>query len=216
MKSFAVIGLGLFGTKLAGELFEAGHNVLVIDTNEKKIDAIADHVSRAVVLDAKDRDALSHLGISRYDCVVVCTTNDLANTVLITMNLKALNVPQIVCKVLNEQDEEVLKTLGASFCLIPEHIGAVNLSHKLNSKNVLDFTQLSAHHSIVEILVPKDWVGRSLRELEIRAKHGVNIIAIRRNNLLQVDFDPSEPLLESDILFVIGSNKKLMKIQKID
>ena len=114
MKSFAIIGLGLFGSQLAMDLFNEGHNVLVIDNDENIIEKIADRVSKAVTVDAKNREALSQLGIQKYDCVIVCTSNDLATSVIITMNLKALQVQKIICKVRDETDKEVLETLGAS------------------------------------------------------------------------------------------------------
>lgn len=215
MKSYAIIGLGLFGTKLAKDLFDAGYNVLTIDINEKSTEMIADHVTRAVTMDAKNRDALAQLGINKYDCVIVAMSGDLATSVLVTMNLKALNVPKIICKVQNEQDEEVLITLGANFCIIPEHIGASNLAHQLTSKNVLDFTQLSPHHSIMEISVPDEWFGHSIKEINVRVKYGINIIALRRNKQLRVEIDPDSPLMPSDMLFVIGSNKNLNRLQKI-
>lgn len=215
MKSFAIIGLGLFGTQLALDLFNTGHNVLVIDNNEDSIEAIADRVTRAVTLDAKNRDSLSQLGINKYDCVVVAITGDLATSVLITMNLKALNVSQIVCKVQSDTDREVLETLGATFCIIPEHIAADKLAHKLTAKNVLDYTQLSDNHSIIEIVTPASWVNKSILDINVRAKYGVNIIAIRHDNKTQVSFDPTHPLNSGDVLIIVGNNKSLDKIQKL-
>lgn len=215
MKSFAIIGLGLFGTQLAKDLFNDGNNVLAIDYNSDRIENIADHVSRAVVMDAKNRSALSQLGISRYDCAIVAISGDLATSVLVTMNLKALNVPQIVCKVQNSADKEVLETLGASMCIVPEHIAATKLSKKLTNKNIIDFTQLSDHHSIVEITTPSSFIGKSIRELDIRARYGLNVIGIRSNGKITVNFDPSRELTESDELIIIGSNDNLEKLHKL-
>jgi len=215
MKSFAIIGLGLFGTQLAKELYETGHSVLAIDINEKLIEQIADNVSRAVTLDAKNRASLSQLGINKYDCVVVAISNDLATSVLITMNLTALHVPYIVCKVQNTTDIEVLETLGASMCVIPEHIAATKLSKKLTNKNIVDFTQLSDDHSIIEILTPASWIGKSILDLNVRTKYSVNIIAIRTDGQIRVDFSPATPLTSEDELIIIGKNKDIEKIQKL-
>lgn len=215
MKSFAIIGLGLFGTQLAKELFDSGYNVLAIDINEELIEEISDNVSRAITMDAKNRTALSQLGINKYDCVIVAGSNDLATSVLVTMNLKALNVPYIVCKVQNEADREVLETLGASLCIIPEHIAATKLSKKLTSKNILEFTQLSEDHSIIEINTPELWLGKSIIELNVRSSYSVNIIAIRTNGQIKVDFDPSISLSSEDELIIIGKNKYLDKILKL-
>ena len=215
MKSFAIIGLGLFGSQLAMDLFNEGHNVLVIDNDENIIAKIADRVSKAVTVDAKNREALSQLGIQKYDCVIVCTSNDLATSVIITMNLKALKVQKIICKVRDETDKEVLETLGASMCIVPEHVAAMKLSKKLTADNVVDFTQLSEGHSIMEIEVPPSWTGKTILELNVRSQYGLNIIAIRRNESLCVELTPSFTLEEGDILILIGSNKNLSKLQKL-
>ena len=215
MKSFAIIGLGLFGSQLAMDLFNEGHNVLVIDNDENIIEKIADRVSKAVTVDAKNREALSQLGFQKYDCVIVCTSNDLATSVIITMNLKALQVQKIICKVRDETDKEVLETLGASMCIVPEHVAAMKLSKKLTADNVVDFTQLSEGHSIMEIEVPPSWTEKTILELNVRSQYGLNIIAIRRNESLCVELTPSFTLEEGDILILIGSNKNLSKLQKL-
>ena len=211
MKSFVVIGLGLFGTKLATDLYEAGHFVMTIDKNEEVSEMIADKVSKAVTLDATNRNALSQLGISKYDCTIVGTSGDLASSVLITMNLKALDAKQIICKVHDETDREILTTLGASQCIIPEHIGASNLSHTLTGRNILDFMQLSDLISVVELSIPKSWIGHSISDLNVRSRYGLNIIALRRNDSIHVEFDPKQPLLQDDILVIAGKDDTLQK-----
>lgn len=215
MKSFAIIGLGLFGSHLAKTLYNDGYNVLVIDQNEKLIEQIADEVTRAVIIDAKDRKALQQLGINKYDCVIVAISGDLSTSVLITMNLKALNVPRIICKVQNNTDKEVLETLGASSCIIPEHIGATKLAKTLEDKNVLDYIQLSDDHSIIEFSVPASWVGHSIIDLGIRSKYSVNIICIKNNGTIHVDFNPADLLTADDELVIIGKNADLDRLQKI-
>lgn len=215
MKSFAIIGLGLFGSHLSKELFNVGHNVLAIDSNENLVEDIADYVTRAVCMDAKNRAALAKLGINRYDSVIVSVSGDLATSVLITMNLKALNVSNIICKVQNDADKEVLETLGASFCIVPEQIAANKLAKKLTGRNVIDFTQLSDAHGILEISVPKCWIGKSIKDLNVRSKYSVNIIGIRSEGKLKVDFDPSFPFGERDELIIIGSNSSLERIQRV-
>lgn len=215
MKSYAIIGLGLFGTQLAKELYDDGNSVLAIDINERLIEDISDDVSRAVCVDAKDRNALSQLGISKYDCVIVALSGDLATSVLVTMNLKALNAKKIICKVKNDADREVLETLGASSCIIPEHIAATNLSKKLTGKNVLEFIQLSENYSIIEMATPACWVGKNIISLNIRSKYGVNVIGIRNSGTISVDFDPTEELKETDELIIIGNNLQIDRLQKL-
>ncbi len=215
MKSFAVIGLGLFGGQLARELYDEGHNVLVIDSDVNAIERIADHVSKAVAFDAKNRESLEQMKIDKYDCVIVCSANDLATSVIITMNLKALNVPKIICKVQNETDQEVLEALGANQCIIPEHVAATNLSKKLTSRHVVDFMQLSEEHGIMEIMMPQSWVGKSILELNVRSHYGLNIIGIKHNDHLWVDFEPKYVLRAEDELIVIGNNNNLARIEKL-
>lgn len=215
MKSFAIIGLGLFGTQLARDLYDAGHSVLAIDSDSERVENIADYVTQAVSLDAKNRELLSQVGIQKYDCVVMSITSDLATSVLITMNLKALGVPQIICKVQNETDQEILETLGASYCLIPEHIAANKMAKKLTSRNIIDFTQLSDEYSIMELTVPASWIGKSIIEINVRVHYGVNVIGKRSAGHLEVNFDPKMPLEADDELIVIGSNRDLDKLQKL-
>ncbi|MCR5626093.1 MAG: TrkA family potassium uptake protein [Lachnospiraceae bacterium] len=215
MKSFAIIGLGLFGEQLAKDLFKEGHNVLAIDKDEEIVERIADSVSKAVVFDAKNRNALAHIGIDKYDCAVLCTSSDLAASVIITMNLKALNVPKIVCKVQNETDQEVLEALGASSCMVPEHIAAINFSKRLSTNNVLDFTQLSDEYGIMEIKAPESWINKSILELNIRSQYKLNIMAIRHEGKLIVDFPPTFVFSDSDELIMIGNNNNLTKVQKL-
>ncbi len=215
MKSFAIIGLGLFGTQLAKELYDEGHNVLVIDNDEDSVEKIADRVTKAVTMDAKNRDSLAQLKINKYDCVIVCTANDLATLVIVTMNLKALEVPKIICKVQNETDQEVLEALGAAQCIIPEHVAAANLSKKLTSRHVLDFMQLSEEHGIMEIAIPESWCNKSIIDLKIRSAYGLNIIGIKHNDHLTVDFEPTYVLQSSDELVVIGNNNNLAKLEKL-
>ncbi len=215
MKSFAVIGLGLFGTQLAKELYADGHIVLAIDKRENVVEKIADEVTQAVCCDAKNKETLEKLKIDKYDCVIVCTSTDLATSVIVTMNLKSLNVSNIICKVQNETDHEVLQTLGASQCIIPEHVAAINLSKRLDSYHVTDFMQLSEEHGIIEMTIPESWVNKSILELNIRSVYGINIIGIKNEGKLSVNFDASYVLKGSDELVVVGSTKSLSKLEKL-
>lgn len=215
MKSYVVIGLGLFGLQTALELYELGNNVLAIDLNEELINEYANMVSRAVIADAKKREILKQLGVDKYDCAIVATTSDLATSVLITMNLKALGIKEIICKAQNETDMEVLETLGATKVIIPEKIAADRLCKRLGKPNVLEYIEVSDKCGLIELDVPKSWIGKSVIDLNIRSKYGVNIIGIKRNDEIEVSFDPTSPMLTSDILVLIGDNDALNKIQEV-
>lgn len=213
MKSYVVIGLGLFGIQVARELYEQGQNVLVIDTNEKLINEYANKVSRAIIADAKKRDVLEQLGVDKYDCGIVATTSDLATSVLVTMNLKALGLKEIICKAQNETDKEVLETLGATTVIIPEKIAAGRLSKRLIQPKVLEYIEVSNEYGIIELEIPKSWIGKNIIELNVRAKYGVNVIAIKRGNKFDVSFDPKGEMIAEDVIVLVGDNKALNNIQ---
>lgn len=217
MKSFVVIGLGLFGLETAAELYELGCDVLAIDIKEERVNEHANKVSRAVIADAKKREVLKQLGVDKYDCAIVATTSDLATSVLVTMNLKALGLKEIICKAQNETDMEVLETLGATQVIIPEKIAADRLCRKLCKPNVFEYIEVSDKYSIIELLVPKQWIGKSVIDINIRAKYGVNVIAIKREEDVEMDvsFAPNSPLRAEEILVLLGDNDSLNKVQKV-
>ena len=216
MKSYVVIGLGLFGSQLAVDLYEQGKNVMAIDTNPKLIEEYANSVSKAVVADAKNRDVLRQLGVDKYDCAIIAMTEDLATSVLVTMNIKALGVNEIICKAQNDTDKEVLEQLGATQVIIPEKMAANRLSRRICHPNVLEYIEVTNDYGIVEMKVPKSWQGRSIMDINVRAKHGVNIMAIKQGEETKFTFGPKYVLKEDDILIILGEDETLDKIQKLN
>lgn len=214
-KSYVVIGLGLFGSQVAVDLYEQGEEVLVIDTNETLINEYANNVSRAIIADAKKGEVLKQLGVDKCDCAIVATTSDLANSVLITMNLKSLGIKEIICKAQNDTDKTVLETLGATKVIIPERIAADRLCKRISRPNVLEYIEVSDKYGIIEIDAPKTWVGKSIVELNIRAKYGVNVIAIKRNEDVDVSFSAQYCIADTDIIVLVGDNQSLNKVQVI-
>lgn len=214
MKSYAVIGLGLFGSQLAASLYERGENVLAIDVRPAAVEEIADRVSRAAVADAKKREALLQLGVQKCDCAVVAMTSDLAASVLVTMNLKAMGVPQIICKAQSDTDREIMETLGATSVVIPERMAADKLCNRLVSGNVIEYIELSNDFAIVELRLPRSWHRRTIKEINVRAKYGVNIIAVRRGSEVKVSPDADFAFREEDILVLLGDSRSLSRVQK--
>lgn len=212
MKSYAVIGLGRFGTKVATSLYELGEEVLAIDTNEELINSVADLVTKAVIADAKDKNVLKKLGISECDTAIVALGSDLASSVLITMNLKSLGVRNVICKAHDDTHREILEKIGADRVIIPEREEAEKLARSLVSPNVLELIELSKEHGIVEIATPKEWLGKSIREINIRDKYKVNVIAIKENDALRVNFPPDEKLTEEIKLVILGEYSFLDKL----
>lgn len=214
MKSYVVIGLGLFGSSVARQLSALGAEVLAIDSNAELVQQVSGEVTSAVVADAKDAEVLRALGAHTCDCAVVAIGDDLASSVLATMNVKELGIPQIVCKAHDETHRKVLLKLGADTVVIPEKEVADKLARSLTSHNVLEFIELSHDYGIVEIPAPRAWVGRNLKELNVRAKLGVNIIAIERNNKISVSPRAEFEIARDDILVVLGDYDSLTLMQE--
>lgn len=215
MKSFIVVGLGRFGTEAALSLCRQGCEVLAVDVDNELVQQVSDYVTQAVVADARDKDVLRALDAKNFDCGIVCIGGDLGNSVLATMNLKELGVPYIVCKAHDEIHAQVLKKLGADKVVIPEKENADRLAKSLSSTNVLDYIELSDDYGIIEIPAPGAWDGKSLIELNVRAKLGVNILAIKRNGNITVSPAADFCIAKGDVLVVLGNTTSLKSMQKL-
>ena len=215
MKSYIVIGLGRFGTQAAKRLCELGCEVLAVDSNSELVQPISGVVTQAVVADARDKEVLRALGAKDFECAIVAIGTNLADSVLATMNLKELGVPYIVCKASDETHRQVLLKLGADRVVIPEHEQADRLAKNLSSPNVLEYIELSEEYGIVEIPAPKGWQGKSLKELNVRAKLGVNIIAIETQGNINVSPSADYQITPDDVMVVLGDTAALDAVQKL-
>ena len=215
MKSYVVIGLGLFGQALARQLFTLGAEVLAMDIRSDLVQQVANDVTHAVVGDAQDKEVLRALGIRDMDCAVIAIGDDLAASVLITMNLQELGIPYIVCKAHDETHRRVLEKLGVQRVVIPEQENAQRLGRSLHSHNVLEYIELSEDYGILEVPAPKSWVGKTLKGLNVRAKHSVNIIAIENEKKVNVSPPADYEIQAKDILVVLGDNYSLEAVQKL-
>ncbi len=215
MKSYIVIGLGRFGSQVARELCKLGCEVLAMDTNTELVHQVANDVTHAVTGDGQDKEVLRALGTREFDCGIVAIGDDLAASVLVTMNLKELGVPFIICKAHDETHRRVLQKLGADRVVIPEQEQAARLARSLSSHNVLDYIELSDEYGIIEVPAPAIWGGKSLKELNVRAKLGVNILAVRRQGKTNVSPAADFVLADGDILLVLGDSAALKKVQKL-
>lgn len=215
MKSFLVIGLGRFGTEAAQNLYKQGCEVLAIDSSSELVQQISDRVTQAVVGDARDKEVLRALDAKSFDCGIVAIGNSLADSVLATMNLKELGVPYIVCKAHDETHTQVLKKLGADKVVIPEKEQAARLAKSLASANVLDYIELSEDFGIIEIPAPASWENKSLIELNVRAKLGVNILAVKREGNITVSPSADFRIARADTLVVLGDSAALKAMQKL-
>ncbi len=212
MKSYIVIGLGRFGTEMAAKLYECGEEVLAVDINETLVDKIADRVTRAVAADARDLDVLRRLGAKFFDRAIVAVGSDLAASALITMNLKTLGVPYIMCKAHDDTYREILERLGVDRVIIPEREMADKLSLGLTSAGVMEYIELSDEYGIVEMAPSRSWWGKSIRELDLRSRYGINVIAMRQEEKLSIPPDINAPLAEGTTLVMLGSYDTISRI----
>ena len=214
MKSYIVIGLGRFGAEMAVKLYSCGEDVLAVDTDEQLVDKIADRVTRAVAADARDIDVLKRLGAAGFDRAVVAVGSDLAASALITMNLKTLGVPYIMCKAHDDTYREILEKLGADRVIIPEREMADKLSLGLTSTGVMEYIELSDEFGIVEMSPPSSWYGKSIRQLDLRNRYGANVIALRQNNDLGIPPDIDAEIDENSTLVMLGSYEVINRLKK--
>ena len=215
MKSYFIIGLGLFGEALARNLCKLGAEVLAMDLRNDLVQLVANDVTHAVVGDAQDKSVLRALGAADFDCAVVAIGDDLAASVLTVMNLQELGVKQIVCKAHDETHRRVLERLGVERVLIPEQEHAQRVARSLVRHNVLDYIELSEEYGILDVPAPKSWIGKTLKELNVRAKLGVNIIAVESDKKTNVSPAADYMIREGDIMMVLGDTYSLEAVQKL-
>ena len=214
MKSYIVIGLGRFGSEMAVKLYSCGEEVLAVDTDDTLVDKIADRVTRAVAADARDADILKRLGAGNFDVAVVAVGSDLAASALITMNLKTLGVPYIVCKAHDDTYREILEKLGADRVIIPEREMADKLSLGLTSAGVMEYIELSDEFGIVEMAPSQAWYGKTIRQLDLRNRYGLNVIAMRKGDNLGISLDIDAPIDDQYTMVMLGSYDVINQLKK--
>lgn len=212
-KQYAVIGLGRFGTAVARTLYEAGNDVLAIDKDSEAVQEISNYVTHSVVMDATDESALANLGIRNFDVAVVAIGGNIQSSILATLLIKEAGVKYIVAKGNNELHAKVLYKTGADKVILPERDMGVRVAHNIVSSNILDYIELASDYSIMEIEALEKWVGKTLKELDIRKKYGINIIAIKTKDEINVSPLPDLKIAEKDILIAIGKDKNLEKLE---
>jgi trk system potassium uptake protein len=213
---YAVIGLGRFGSSLATTLHQAGNEVLAIDRNEERIEEYKDHVTYAVVADSTDEEALKRVGIRNFDAVIVAIGDDIQASILTVLVLKELGVKKVVAKAINQRHGQVLYKVGADWVVFPERDMGERVATQLMSPNVLDYIELAKDYSIEEVKVHPSMIGKNLRELNLRARFNITVIAIISDGKVSVSPSPDRTIKEGDILVVIGENKDLDRFEKFD
>lgn len=215
MKQFAVIGLGRFGTSLAKSLYSMGHDVLVIDKDEEQIQNISDMVTHAVHADATDEYSLKALGLRNFDVAVVAIGSDIQASILVTLLCKEMGIKYVLAKAKSELHAKVLYKIGADRVVFPERDMGMRVAHNLMSSNILDYIELSSDYSLIEITAIPSWEGKTLKDLNLRVRFGVNVMAIKHDNEINISPKGDDTINRNDILVVIGSNEDIKKLEAI-
>ena len=216
IKQYAVIGLGRFGTSVARRLHEAGHEVLGIDANEERVEDAELFVTHAVVADTTEEKALTSIGISNFDCVIVAIGNDMQSSILTVSLLKELGIKKVIAKALGKRHGQVLDKVGADWIIYPERDMGERVANQLLSPNMLNYIELSKEHSIEEIMIPSKMAEKSLRDLDIRAKYNVSVIAIVREGDIIISPSPDQIIHKEDLLVMIGNREDIAKFSSIE
>jgi trk system potassium uptake protein TrkA len=212
MRQVAVIGLGRFGSSVARTLAQSGCEVLAVDADAERVKAIVEQVTEAVQADALDEGALKSLGLRNFEAVVVAIGHEVKASILVTVLLKEMGVPKIVAKAQDELHGKVLQKVGADIVVFPERDMGVRLAHTLLSRSIIDEIQLSTDHSIFELQAPSQFLDRSLKDLQLRQRFGMTVLAVRRGEGVVVSPDASFVLEHGDILVALGRADKIEKL----
>lgn len=212
-KQFVIIGLGRFGSSIAKTLYSLGNDVLAIDKDEDIVQEIADSVTHAVQLDATDENALRSLGIRNFDVAVVTIGDNIQSSIMATLLVKELGVKYIIAKGHSDLHAKVLYKIGANRVVLPEKDMGVRVAHNLVSANILDYIELSEDYSVMEIQVLEEWAGSTLKELKLRSKYGINVMAIKRGDEVNLSPAADDIIEENDIIVAIGSAEDLSRLE---
>jgi trk system potassium uptake protein TrkA len=212
-KQFVVIGLGRFGSSVARTLYALGNDVLAIDNSEAAVQEISDSVTHAVQADGTDENVLKSTGIRNFDVAVIGMGDDVQGSIMATLLVKELGVKYVVAKAQSEIHAKVLYKIGADRVVFPERDMGTRVAHNLASSNILDYIELSPDYSIAEIAAIPDWIGKSLRELNMRSQYGMNVMAIKRNGDINISPGADDVILKDDVIVVIGGNEELNEIK---
>jgi len=220
-KQFGVIGLGRFGSAMATTLAELGHDVIGVDGDEDRVHQLADLITHAIQLDATDEKALRAAGIHDVDVAVVSIGENIESSLLVVMQLRELGIETIVAKAVTPLHGRILEKLGVSRVIFPEREMAIRIAHSLVMPNVIDFIELSRDFGIVELPAPEPFVGRTLKQLELRPRFGLTLIAIKRRSdesgAVVTNIAPAadETIRPGDVLALLGSNERLNQLDQV-
>ncbi|OMP67006.1 potassium channel family protein [Domibacillus epiphyticus] len=213
-QQYAVIGMGRFGSSVAKQLYDAGQEVMGIDIEEKQVEDAELFITHGAVADTTVKATLKSLGIRNVDCVIVAIGSNMQASILTVLLLKEIGIKKVIAKALNEQHGQVLEKVGADWIVYPDKDMGERVAHQLLSPNVINFIELSKEYSIEEINIPENMVGKSLRELDIRANYNVSVIAVMSHGDILISPSSTQTIHKGDILIVIGKKQDLSALTK--
>lgn len=214
-KEFVIFGVGDFGMNVAKTLSNSGATVMVVDKDENQLEKIVHEVTHTICADATNPEAMKQLGIRNYDGAIVGTGHSLETSVLITMQLKEMEVPFIMVKASTDIEGRILTRVGADKVIFPDREMGIRVGNDIMNGNYFEAIELSDEYSIVDMAAPSVWVGKSLQQLNIRSRYGVSIIGIR--GLEEININPAAEykLKEQDVLIVLGHNTEIQRLREM-
>jgi len=213
-KQCIVIGLGRFGRSVATQLEANGCMVLAVDADQKKVNQTAPYVTSAMCLDITDEDVADSLGLNNFDIAIISMAHNLENAVLTSVVVKEKGVKTVIAEAYDEIQGKVLDKLGVDRVVFPQQDIGISLANNITFDHFIDSVEIIGDYSIVEVNPPETWVGKTLIDLNLRKKFDINVIAIRRNDEIDVTPKANIPILADDVLVIIGKNDELRKLSK--
>jgi trk system potassium uptake protein TrkA len=212
MKQFIVLGLGRFGSAVATTLVELGHEVLGVDNDEERVNDLKDEITQAVQADITEERVLKELGVKNFDAAIVSIATDLEASILVTMMLKEMGLKYIIAKAQNNLHAKILKKIGVDKVVFPERDMGARIARRLITPNIKDYVELEPNYNIMEIKALPEFVDKSLSELDLRNKYGINVLAIKRNNGFNISPQAKDVIKKDDLLIVIGETKIITEL----
>ena len=212
MKQFIVLGLGRFGSSVATTLVELGHEVLGIDIDEERVDVLKDKITQVAQADVTEEKVLKELGVKNFDAAIVGIATDLETSILVTMMLKEMGLKYIIAKAQNNLHAKVLKKIGVDKIVFPERDMGARIAQRLVTPNIKDYIELEPEYNVIEIEALPEFADKTLSELDMRNKYGINVLAIKRNDSFNISPLAKDLIKKGDFLIVIGETKKITEL----
>ncbi len=211
MKNVLLIGLGRLGRHMAENLFEMGHQIMAVDNVEDRVNVVLPYVTTAIIGDTTNEDFLRSLGVSNFDVCIVAIGSDFQSSLETTSLLKELGAKKVVARASRDTQAKFLIKNGADEIIYPEKQLAKWAAIRYTANHVLDYIELDSENSIFEVEVPTAWIGKTISQIDIRRKYGINILGIKQNGIMDVMVKPDTALTEKDTLMVIGENSSIRR-----